>query len=738
MTAAALDVKKMRKANPYIAGKALDQERGFVGRDDILELVANEMLSADRNAVVLLGQRRIGKTSILLQLQRRLPPELFLPIYFDLMDHSAVSLGRLLYDLAATMAATAQMPPVDPTFFDDEGNYFRRDFLPSFYAAVGQDIRPVLLFDEFDVLAIGEDRQLSATASARSFFPYVRRLLEREQRLGFVFVAGRKAEELTMDVKAALKTARYKRVSVLDSKSARDLILTAERQGTLSIAPAAVDRIIKLTSGHPYFTQLICQLLWDDLHSRNRVAQEAPRVEVTDVDAVVQRAPEVGENIFEWIWDGLPPAERVIYAAIAQATETRPYVSAAEVIDVLQKHGIRFLTRELELAPETLVKWEMLQESDGKYGFFIELMRRWVVAYKPLPKVKDELDRLVPLADSLYHSGDGFYRRGSLENSQNLLQQALSVNPNHLKARLLLGQVFVEEGRLEDAVRELEEAHRYDESASRYPLVRTLLLRQEELERNTQVDAAIAACERVLELSPGNPIATERWTAMWRERGDKALSGGSLDAAAEAYEKIKAADMLERVAARKKQVQIDNLAAEAQSLSDREQWDEAIEIYKKLIVLDAADKKWKEALERCQTESKFAKLYADALQAINAENWRKAQQHLIEILRARPEYKDTSELLVLALKPLPPPLPSNMPSVGAFLALYVKAAVALGVCLALGLMAMNSGNGSIWSTIGFYLGAAFVLGLVLAALEVGAHWLSRRITLPDVLTTRLL
>ena len=89
--------------------------------------------------------------------------------------------------------------------------------------------------------------------------------MESEPRLGFVFVAGRKAEELSMDVKAAFKTARHKRISVLDERSARDLILTAEKQGTLSFSQAAVDRIVKLTSGHPYFTQLICQLIWDEM-----------------------------------------------------------------------------------------------------------------------------------------------------------------------------------------------------------------------------------------------------------------------------------------------------------------------------------------------------------------------------------------------------------------------------------------------------------------------------------------
>jgi predicted AAA+ superfamily ATPase len=68
--------------NPYIAGKALGDERGFFGREDIFRLVENALSSPDQNALVLFGQRRIGKTSILLQLRRRLPSPPFRTIYF--------------------------------------------------------------------------------------------------------------------------------------------------------------------------------------------------------------------------------------------------------------------------------------------------------------------------------------------------------------------------------------------------------------------------------------------------------------------------------------------------------------------------------------------------------------------------------------------------------------------------------------------------------------------------------
>jgi predicted AAA+ superfamily ATPase len=64
---------KIQARNPYIAGRALSGIQGFCGREDILRTIEARLDSNDQGAIVLYGQRRIGKTSILLQLRQRLP-----------------------------------------------------------------------------------------------------------------------------------------------------------------------------------------------------------------------------------------------------------------------------------------------------------------------------------------------------------------------------------------------------------------------------------------------------------------------------------------------------------------------------------------------------------------------------------------------------------------------------------------------------------------------------------------
>src|SRR5262249_23241554 len=125
--------EKTRLRNPYIAGRALGQSNGFFDRESVFRLVETGLLSPEQNAVVLFGQRRIGKTSILLQLQRRLATLPFLPVYFDLMDRARHPLGQVLFEIGTKIAAQANIGPIESEQFDDQGIFFRHTFLPTVY-----------------------------------------------------------------------------------------------------------------------------------------------------------------------------------------------------------------------------------------------------------------------------------------------------------------------------------------------------------------------------------------------------------------------------------------------------------------------------------------------------------------------------------------------------------------------------------------------------------------------------
>jgi branched-chain amino acid transport system substrate-binding protein len=138
--------------NPYIAGNPVGNTDAFVGRDDILREVLRVLRQPEQNAIMLYGQRRIGKTSVLQYLLKRLPQEgNYRPVYFDLQDKAALPLGRVLAELARTLASELNLPI--PDLGKDPEIAFRRDWLPNLLADLPVDTSLVLLFDEFDVVA---------------------------------------------------------------------------------------------------------------------------------------------------------------------------------------------------------------------------------------------------------------------------------------------------------------------------------------------------------------------------------------------------------------------------------------------------------------------------------------------------------------------------------------------------------------------------------------------------------
>jgi tetratricopeptide (TPR) repeat protein len=638
---------KTRLINPYIAGRALRDIQGFCGRDDILRMVEARLSSEDQGAVVLYGQRRIGKTSILLQLRRRLPAAPFMPVYFDLMDRARQPLGQVLGEIASALADEADMSLPDVVDFDDDGRFFIERFLPSLYEALGEERFPVLLLDEFDVLDTAATEQIAKTAAAHAFFPYLRRLMENEPRLKFIFVVGRRVEDLSIIVKSLFKTALTQRVSVLDPVSAHSLIRMAQRQGTLGFSRVVVEHILALTGGHPHLTQLLCQILWNDAHTTTSV--DLPSIQrVEQVEAAADKTVAAGENIFEWIWDGLPPAERVIFAAIAAATNEQSVVTEDKLEELLQSGGIRILSNQLVLAPRTLVEWEMLREVDGGYSFCVELMRRWVVTRKPLSKVKDELDRIEPQADLLYRAADAFYHQRDLESAQNQLRTALRVNPTHLKARLLLGQVLFEHDQLDEAVTELEEAYRRDDDQSRHLLIRVLTACGEAHERIDAADRALAAYERVLAISQHETVARERRIALLYQRAEQLVREGRLEQARQTYELVGDTEKAAHVTQQQAQQAQEQAIAKAEAYEQRDEWNQALAIYQQLMMDTPIDSRWHEAVARIKTERDLFARYIQGRDALARQEHALAIGMLSQLVQYRPSYRDAAQLLAAA------------------------------------------------------------------------------------------
>ncbi|MEM0922410.1 MAG: hypothetical protein AAGI13_05155, partial [Pseudomonadota bacterium] len=142
----------------------------------------------------------------------------------------------------------------------------------------------------------------------------------------------------------------------------------------------------------------------------------------------------------------LRAAERVVIAALADVGP-RP-ISVVELEDRLHEAGVRVVIRDLQEAPAKLQDWDILEPSGEDLQFRVELLRRWLVTYKPLHRVQEVLNHLEPVAQSLYDAALGLYRSQNLDGAVAPLLQAVGLNPNHLGANQLLADVLISQQQL--------------------------------------------------------------------------------------------------------------------------------------------------------------------------------------------------------------------------------------------------------------------------------------------------
>lgn len=642
----------MQAGNPYIVGNPIREPEIFFGRRDILDWVSSELTNIHTNALVLYGQRRVGKTTILLQLRHSLPSEKFLPIYFDLQDQAKKRLGEVLADLADSAGSVVNLNEHKPENFDNEGKYFRSVFLPDLYKALDEDCRPVFLLDEFDVLDQGDERSLDDTVASRALFPFLRQVMNDDVKPAFVFVVGRRTEDLRVDFNQMFKTSLEKDVWVLDRQSAEDLVRQAEKNNTLKFTQEAVDRILQITKGHAYLTQLVCQRIWQRVHLKKPV--EIPGISVDDVESSISEALEVGEQALIWLWNGLSPAEKIYAAALAEISDEDKAISEDKVINVLEEHAARLRRREVELAPQDLITRHVLEKTQNReYIFAIELFRRWVKQKRSLKDVVDEIDNVNPLAKQLFDLGQAYHNRREWSDAARYFTDALKQEPSHFRANLLLGETFLSMGQTEDAVRQLEIAYLIDSFEAQYPLARALMALASEKEKSRLEQDALIAIERALAVSPNERLAQDAKKRILERQGDNALKQGDLQAALSAFEKAGNSKKVKQVESEYKLRELQTLEQEAEAFTQKMEWKQAILKYEQLVE-KAPDEKskttWQSGLIKCKEEENLESLFTLGLGALTRGDLEQAKKALSEVVYIRPDYAKNGKPAVKLLE----------------------------------------------------------------------------------------
>lgn len=363
---------------PYVTGTPIKTQEMFFGRQDVFSYIREHLLGTYQNNIIVLhGQRRTGKTSVLYRLGEVLQDTHYC-VLLDMQGIAARNEAEFFYTLSDEIAYTLEkaglevaLPPRQEYEAQPEFT-FRSRFLRGLYPALGEK-HLLLMFDEFEEL----QRHVEDGHIGAGIFPFLRNIMQHEQPVDFIFSGTHKLEDLAAEYWSILfNIATYKQISFLERQEVERLITEPVAPFGMEYDPLAVQRIYEVTAGHPFLTQLVC-------HEMVAYHNETERsyISVADVDTVLERIAERGEAHFKYVWAGADGPERLTMLAMAELLAHAEAATAAEVAALTQN---RKQSIDAETALRALVRLEsrdiVTRTAPGseRFHFRVDLVRRWV------------------------------------------------------------------------------------------------------------------------------------------------------------------------------------------------------------------------------------------------------------------------------------------------------------------------------------------------------------------------
>ena len=192
-----------KRRNPYIVGPVIDEPELFFGRESLFEFIKDN-LKDNQQVILLHGQRRIGKSSVLRQIRNKVNLDHeFVFVLSDFQHKSQWSLHEIVDGLAKEIVKKLIVEKridnpdqINQTFLDDlekdlkqDGVKFR-EFLDQVFEKFG-DKKLVLLLDEFDVLD-----SKNSQSEFEDLFRYLKSIIFHEKRLFIIPVVGRRLDDM--------------------------------------------------------------------------------------------------------------------------------------------------------------------------------------------------------------------------------------------------------------------------------------------------------------------------------------------------------------------------------------------------------------------------------------------------------------------------------------------------------------------------------------------------------------
>lgn len=399
----------VRIKNPYIVGSPMSPENNtsnmFYGRESFIQNIIEAINNNPSKQVIIYGQKRCGKTSVLNYLKQGLSESgNNYCINFSMGDIiHGLSAASFYYQILNTLKTALQLDemggeivpefnylPTTISEFEQEDpnnpvstfSKYMLIFKQTCLKTNGwQDKKLVVMIDEFTYLytAIKKNEVSDSIMKQWKSVTQNDKIPFSVVLVGHDVVPTFKKEDYARN---AFGVIEDKRLTYLADKDARNLIIQPilDENGNSRFIGNAVDKIIDYTSNNPYYIQIFCDRLVNYMNENKLL-----KVTEADVYDVAQSFVKGEQALTEDKFDNLiragesadfqefPESEILeVLINIAFNTKNIPLVSREDINALKDKHLE-------ELILQHLVDREVLKKENHRYKIQVKLFQEWLV-----------------------------------------------------------------------------------------------------------------------------------------------------------------------------------------------------------------------------------------------------------------------------------------------------------------------------------------------------------------------
>lgn len=373
--------------NPFVYGKVV-RGKYFANREAEIAELKNDIASSQN--VIVFSPRRYGKTSLILEVLDRVKDEGLLTCYIDLFkvtsqetfiaayarEVARLQGGRiqtmlkkirdLLPRLVPKVVMKGEKVDLEVEFeFDpraDKGPLFDDLFEAVATMSLQTGKKAVVVFDEFQEIT-GWDVKGQIERQMRTHF-------QMHESVSYIFMGSKRhlMQELFRNKNRPFyRFGRHFPLGKIPKDEFAEFIQRHFEETGYQTDLDAIREILHAADDHPYYTQLLCNILWDRKRQEKVIAKE-------DIYLAVQEVFMREAHAFHDIWDMLPLKSRQLLVALAKedSPQVRPFSSG-----FLQKHNLGSAS-SVQRAITRLLEEEVLEKTNGGYQFTDVFFKRWL------------------------------------------------------------------------------------------------------------------------------------------------------------------------------------------------------------------------------------------------------------------------------------------------------------------------------------------------------------------------